>query len=171
MTQKRSENTNYHAMRRIGKLINFIYRLGYIVRFFHSIFYSLKCRLNTLRGLEAVTRIVWSDNEILNSSAVALSRMIRNRQVTSELVVQTFIDRIRQVDPIINAVVSDNYHQAIKRAKQVRCYVIISYNGTCSNDHLSDLLYAPCVQMTSILDYNVKSLPTKPGLLYRLYCI
>lgn len=121
MTQKRSDNTNYRAMRRIGKLVNFIYSLGYIVRFFHSIFYSLKCRLNRLRGLEAITKVVWSDNEILNSSAVTLSSMIRSRQLTAELVVQTFIDRITQVNPIINAVVSDNYQEAIKRAKQVRC--------------------------------------------------
>ena len=133
MTQRRSDNTNYRAMRRIGKLVNFIYRLGYIVRFFNDIFYSLKYRLNRLRGLEAFTKVVWSDNEILNCSAVALASMIRNRRVTSELVVQTFIDRIKQVNPIINAVVSDNYDQAIKRARQVSdLYNYLNlYSETC----------------------------------------
>ncbi|KAI6659127.1 Fatty-acid amide hydrolase 2 [Oopsacas minuta] len=123
MAHTKSSNTNFRAMKRIGYLLNFIYSLGYIVRFFHQLFYILKCQLNKLRGLETVTKIVWSDNEILNCSAVRLSRMIRSRSVTSELVVQTFIDRINEVNPVINAVVCDNFVQALKRAREIDAYL------------------------------------------------
>ena len=123
MASRTSDSTNFRAMRRIGSIVTFIYRLGYIIRFFHKLLYIFKCQLRKLRGLDPVVRVGWSDNDILNSSAVHLASRIRSRDVTSELVVQTFIDRIKEVNPMINAVVADNYQQAMRRAREARFYI------------------------------------------------
>ena len=124
MASRTSDSTNFRAMRRIGSLVNFIYRLGYVIRFFHKLFYLFKGQLNSLRGGAAVVRVAWSDNDILNCSAVRLSSRIRSRELTSQLVVQTFIDRIKQINPVINAVVANNYQQALERATEVSLYVV-----------------------------------------------
>ena len=71
--------------------------------------------------MEVLERVRWSEEEVLNCSAVRLARMIRSREVTSERVVQTCISRIQQVDPVINAVVADNFHHAVRRAREVCC--------------------------------------------------
>lgn len=53
---------------------------------------------------------------ILSSSAVALARAIRRRDVTSREVVQAHIDRIKLVNPTINAVVHDRFDDALRDA-------------------------------------------------------
>jgi fatty acid amide hydrolase 2 len=57
-----------------------------------------------------------SPERILRSSAVALGRAIRRREVTARQVVDAHIGRIRRVNPTINAVVKDRFDDALREA-------------------------------------------------------
>ncbi|CAH0729386.1 unnamed protein product, partial [Brenthis ino] len=56
-------------------------------------------------------------NPILFKSATTLALMIRNKQITSEEVVKAYIDRCKEVNPYLNAIVEPRYDFAIKEAK------------------------------------------------------
>lgn len=58
-------------------------------------------------------------NPILLESASSLSKKIQKREITSEEVVQAFIDRIKEVNPVINAIVDDRFEEALIEAKQI----------------------------------------------------
>lgn len=55
---------------------------------------------------------------ILKTSASALAKKIRNGELSSQAVVQACIDRIREVNPFLNAVVEDRFEEAIEDAKR-----------------------------------------------------
>lgn len=57
-------------------------------------------------------------NDLLKISAVDLAERIRRKEVTSEEVVKLYIDRIRQVNPIINAVVDERFAGALEEARK-----------------------------------------------------
>jgi len=57
-------------------------------------------------------------NDLLKMPAIDLAEKIRNKKVTSEVVVKAFVDRIREVNPIINAVVDERFGEAIAEAKK-----------------------------------------------------
>lgn len=44
--------------------------------------------------------------------------MFETKKVTSEEVVRAYIDRIKEVNPLINAVVEDRFQEAIEDAKR-----------------------------------------------------
>ncbi|CAH2070822.1 unnamed protein product, partial [Iphiclides podalirius] len=54
---------------------------------------------------------------LLLRSATDLARGIRTGELTSEQVVVTFIERVKEVDPYLNAVVDERYSDAIEEAK------------------------------------------------------
>ncbi|XP_063244073.1 fatty-acid amide hydrolase 2-A isoform X2 [Bacillus rossius redtenbacheri] len=56
---------------------------------------------------------------LLLESAVQLAEKIRRREVSAVDVVQGFIDRIREVNPVINAVVCDRFEVALREAQDV----------------------------------------------------
>uniref|UniRef100_U5ELF6 Putative amidase n=1 Tax=Corethrella appendiculata TaxID=1370023 RepID=U5ELF6_9DIPT len=56
-------------------------------------------------------------NEILLLSAVDLAERIRNKELRSEDVVRAYIDRIKEVNPLINAVVEERFSDAIQDAR------------------------------------------------------
>ncbi|RZC34514.1 fatty-acid amide hydrolase 2 [Asbolus verrucosus] len=58
-------------------------------------------------------------NDLVLESAVSLARKIRKREVTSEDVVRAFIDRIKEVNPLLNAVVDQRFNEAIKEAQNL----------------------------------------------------
>ncbi|XP_060522427.1 fatty-acid amide hydrolase 2-like [Cylas formicarius] len=58
-------------------------------------------------------------NPIVMESATSLAKKIRTRKLTSEQVVQAFIDRIKEVNPIINSVVDHRFEAALKEARQI----------------------------------------------------
>ncbi|KAK1133825.1 hypothetical protein K0M31_011612 [Melipona bicolor] len=49
-------------------------------------------------------------------NATTLALKIRNKQLTSEEVVQSYIDRIKEIQPILNCVVEDRFEDALKEA-------------------------------------------------------
>ncbi|XP_044735463.1 fatty-acid amide hydrolase 2-A-like [Chrysoperla carnea] len=58
-------------------------------------------------------------NTLVLNSGKKLVQMIKNKEVSSEEVVRAFIDRCKQVNPILNAIVQDRFDAAIKDAQLV----------------------------------------------------
>lgn len=58
-------------------------------------------------------------NLILLESATALATKIRNKKLTSEEVVKSFIARIKEINPILNCVVDSRFDEALEEAKTV----------------------------------------------------
>lgn len=58
-------------------------------------------------------------NRILMQPAVELAKKIRKKQLKSVDVVKAYIERIKEVQPIINAIVDERYEDALKEAKAV----------------------------------------------------
>nr|CAD7395460.1 unnamed protein product [Timema cristinae] len=56
---------------------------------------------------------------LLLDSASALAYKIRTRKIKSETVVETFIARIKEVNPILNCVVDERFEEALKDAREV----------------------------------------------------
>ncbi|XP_076445717.1 fatty-acid amide hydrolase 2-A-like [Babylonia areolata] len=56
---------------------------------------------------------------LLLASATSLAKKIRLRQVTAEEVMQAFIRRAREVNPIVNAIVAERYAEALEEAREV----------------------------------------------------
>lgn len=52
-------------------------------------------------------------------SATSLARKIRKRELKSEEVVRAFIDRIHQVNKLLNAVVDERFDEAIEDAQNL----------------------------------------------------
>ncbi len=59
-----------------------------------------------------------SPERILSASATALARMIRTRELSSVDVVEVHIERIRRVNPTINALVADRFDAARREARE-----------------------------------------------------
>lgn len=74
------------------------------------------------------------DDEILLKSAVKLSDEIKSGKLTSEKVIEAYIKRIKQVNPIINAVVDENYDQALKRARKLDERLRNARDGSSNED-------------------------------------
>ncbi|CAG9812657.1 unnamed protein product [Phaedon cochleariae] len=65
------------------------------------------------------TPIKNNSNPILHKSATSLAQKIRKGELKSEEVVQAYIDRIKEVNPILNALVDSRYEDALQEAKQI----------------------------------------------------
>ncbi|XP_022619857.1 fatty-acid amide hydrolase 2 [Seriola dumerili] len=59
------------------------------------------------------------NNPLLVVSATQLARKIRRKEVSSVEVVQAYIDRIQEVNPLLNAVIKDRFAAALQEAAQV----------------------------------------------------
>lgn len=57
------------------------------------------------------------NNKILLESALTLAKMIREKEMTSEQLVTLCIERIKEVNPILNAVVDDRFQEALEDAR------------------------------------------------------
>ncbi|XP_033227139.1 fatty-acid amide hydrolase 2-A isoform X2 [Belonocnema kinseyi] len=100
--QKRMEVT--------GKIISVIHRLiEFVVR-------GLLLLVAYLSG-PAESQPPITDLTLLHS-ATALATKIRNKQLTSEKVVQSYIDRIKEVQPILNPVIENRFEDALKDARK-----------------------------------------------------
>ncbi|XP_026741569.1 fatty-acid amide hydrolase 2 isoform X2 [Trichoplusia ni] len=58
-------------------------------------------------------------HSILTESAVDIAAKIRNKQLKSEDLVKICIERIQQVNPIINAVTDERYEAALEEAREI----------------------------------------------------
>lgn len=94
---------------------------------------------------------------ILDMDASKLAEKIRNGELTSLEVVETYISQIERVNPYINAVVEKQYDQAIKQAKE--------YDKKAKEGHFLGPLHGVPISMKESLD--VKGMKTTGGLIHR----
>ncbi|XP_077355615.1 fatty-acid amide hydrolase 2-B [Festucalex cinctus] len=71
------------------------------------------------RPIENKRNVPPISNPLLAVSATQLAGRIRRREVSSVEVVQAYIDRIQQVNPLLNALVKDRFSAALQEAAQV----------------------------------------------------
>ncbi|GAB6020326.1 hypothetical protein CHUAL_003040 [Chamberlinius hualienensis] len=103
-------------------------------------------------------------NPILLESAYNLAEKIRNRQLKSEEVVKAFIDRIREVNIIINAMVDQRFADAILEAQKADAVIA---SGEKSTEDLARDLPLLGVPYTTKECMSVKGLRQTGGLVSR----
>uniref|UniRef100_A0A8B9HQ41 Fatty acid amide hydrolase 2b n=1 Tax=Astyanax mexicanus TaxID=7994 RepID=A0A8B9HQ41_ASTMX len=103
-------------------------------------------------------------NPLLTVPAVRLAEKIRRREVTSVDVVQAFIDRIQEVNPLLNAMVKDRFSAALSEAAHVDR--LIEEEGRCE-EALADRLPLLGVPMSVKESFFLQGMPCSTGLISR----
>lgn len=80
---------------------------GFVIRYLLALFYIF-----------GPPRLPPITNSLLKQSACTLAEKIRKQEVSSQTLVQASIDRIKEVNPFLNAVVEDRYEKALAEAKK-----------------------------------------------------
>ncbi|MEO1272600.1 MAG: amidase, partial [Myxococcota bacterium] len=99
----------------------------------------------------------------LTWSAVALARAIRTQQTTAQAVVEAHIDRVKQVNPIINAVVHARFTQALEEAREADAQVAQAVADKTVGE-LPPLLGVPCTIKEC---FGLEGMPQTSGLVSR----
>ncbi|CAH0589251.1 unnamed protein product [Chrysodeixis includens] len=99
---------------------------------------------------------------MLTESALTLAKKIRQKELKSEDLVRTVIERIKEVNPLLNAVVADRYEAAIAEAKEVD--VLIASGISEEEASKKPFLGIPFTSKESVA---VKGLPFTLGLWWR----
>ncbi|XP_051757644.1 fatty-acid amide hydrolase 2-A [Ctenopharyngodon idella] len=111
-----------------------------------------------------VSRLPPINNPLLLLSAMQLARKIRRKEVTSVEVVQAYIDRIQEVNPLINAMVKDRFSAALQEAAQVDKLIEEETGG---EDVLEDRLPLLGVPISVKESFALQGMPNSTGLLSR----
>ncbi|KAJ1949631.1 Fatty-acid amide hydrolase 2, partial [Linderina macrospora] len=98
---------------------------------------------------------------LLQHSATELARMIRTGEATAKQVVTAYIERINQVNPLLNGLVADRFDQAIEDAEAIDKLVA---SGDLSAFESKPFLGVPITIKESIA---VKGMPNTYGLFWR----
>ena len=96
-------------------------RVGFCLRILLDVVSDITFRLLYFRGRKELPPVT---NDILLLSASALASKIRKREITSEELVAACIERIGEVNSLINAVVDKRFEEALEDAR--KCDRIIS---------------------------------------------
>ncbi|XP_015600482.1 fatty-acid amide hydrolase 2 [Cephus cinctus] len=105
-----SKEKNSKKMPVMGQLIRIIHRLvELIARGFFLIIAYISGPAESQPPIKDLT---------LLHSATALAIKIRNRQLTSEEVVTSYIERIKEIQPILNCVVETRFEEALEEARK-----------------------------------------------------
>lgn len=79
----------------------------------------LKITFVLLYGGSYSEKVPKIQNPLCLQSATRLAKMIRNREVTAVEVMQAFIQRAQEVNPIVNAIIAERYNDAMREAQEV----------------------------------------------------
>ncbi|XP_061817006.1 fatty-acid amide hydrolase 2-B [Nerophis lumbriciformis] len=101
---------------------------------------------------------------LLKVSATQLARKIRRREVSSVEVVQAYIDRIQEVNPLINAVVKDRFSAALQEAAQVDKLIDEEAGGEDVLEHRLPFLGVPFSVKES---FGLQGMPFTTGIISR----
>lgn len=101
---------------------------------------------------------------LLLESATQLARKIRRKEVSSVEVVQAYIDRIQEVNPLLNAVVKDRFAAALQEAAQVDKLIEEETGG---EDVLEDRLPFLGVPLSVKESYSLQGMPFATGVISR----
>ncbi|XP_053603765.1 fatty-acid amide hydrolase 2-B-like isoform X1 [Plodia interpunctella] len=89
------------------------------LRFLVSLLAILVFPLSFFLNIKRTRKCPPPKNPILFKSATTLAMMIRNKQITSEELVTAYIERCKEVNPYLNAVVEPRYEQALREARSI----------------------------------------------------
>ncbi|XP_019713904.1 fatty-acid amide hydrolase 2-B [Hippocampus comes] len=103
-------------------------------------------------------------NPLLAVSATQLAGRIRRREVSSVEVVQAYIDRIQQVNPLLNAVVKDRFSAALQEAAQVDKLIDEEPGG---EEVLADRLPFLGVPLSVKESFGLQGMPHTSGIVSR----
>ncbi|XP_070787167.1 fatty-acid amide hydrolase 2-A-like, partial [Enoplosus armatus] len=101
---------------------------------------------------------------LLLVSATQLAKKIRRKEVSSVEVVQAYIDRIQEVNPLLNAVVKDRFDAALQEAAQVDKLIEEETGG---EEVLEDRLPLLGVPLSVKECYALQGMPYTVGLMSR----
>ncbi|XP_071451340.1 fatty-acid amide hydrolase 2 [Hetaerina americana] len=137
--------------------------LLYLVIGFHAIIDLIidMCFAWYFKGSKRVAPPV--KNKLLFYSAIELGNEIKNRSLTSVEVVQAYIDRIKEINPVLNCVVDDRFHAALEEAKKIDESIA---NGEYSQEELNEKPFLG-VPFSSKVSTMVKGLRHTIGLVSR----
>ncbi|XP_012278947.1 fatty-acid amide hydrolase 2-B [Orussus abietinus] len=103
-------NGDQNKMRILGLIVNVIHRIIELIA--RGLFLLVAFFSGPAESQPPI-----KDLTLLNS-ATALAIKIRNKQLRSEDVVKRYIDRINEIQPILNCVVEDRFKDALEEAKK-----------------------------------------------------
>ncbi|KAK7590934.1 hypothetical protein V9T40_002547 [Parthenolecanium corni] len=113
-----AEKTHSDVKNRQCNIIGSLY--GFIVAFIQNTLSSIEHGIFSLvYSFVRERKIPPATNPLLKESAVSLAQKIRTKNITAVEVVGVFINRIKEVNPIVNALVDERFEDAIKEAKKV----------------------------------------------------
>ncbi|CEF69595.1 Fatty-acid amide hydrolase 2 [Strongyloides ratti] len=106
-----------------------IYQLPYVIIVFLQFTHTIYCTIiNTIfyiyLFLSKKKSLPKIENELLLIPGSECARMIRNKEISSYDLVKAYIDRQKQVNPYINAVVMERYEDALNEAKKIDKFLI-----------------------------------------------
>uniref|UniRef100_UPI0037E8E1BE fatty-acid amide hydrolase 2-B n=1 Tax=Semicossyphus pulcher TaxID=241346 RepID=UPI0037E8E1BE len=101
---------------------------------------------------------------LLLLSARQLAKKIRRKEVTSVEVVQAYIDRIQEVNPLLNAIVKDRFDAALQEAAQADKLIEEETGG---EEVLEDRLPLLGVPLSVKESYAVQGMPFTTGVVSR----
>lgn len=101
---------------------------------------------------------------LLLQSATQLARKIRRREVSSVEAVQVYIDRIQEVNPLVNALVKDRFSAALQEAAQVDKLIEEETGG---EEVLEDRLPLLGVPLSVKESFSLQGMPYTTGLVSR----
>lgn len=104
------------------------------------------------------------DNALLYLPAVVLAEKIRKAEISSERVVKAYIERIAEVDGLINAVVEGRYADALMEARLADQLV---KSGTMTEAEMAEKLPLLGIPFTAKEAVLIKGLPSTCGLVCR----
>ena len=106
-----------------------------------GILWDIRLRLSEfIYGKHGVT-VRGPANSILKLPACVIAQKIKQRKLTCEETIQAFIDRIHQVNPLLNAVVGDRFEEALAEAQHID--KVLDSAETEVSQEKSDLLSKP----------------------------
>ncbi|KAG7496066.1 fatty-acid amide hydrolase 2 [Solea senegalensis] len=112
----------------------------------------------------AIKRVPPVGNPLLLLSATQLAKKIRRKEVSSVEVVQAYIDRIQEVNPLLNAVVKDRFAAALQEAAQVDKLIEEETGG---EEVLEDRLPLLGVPLSVKESFALQGMPNSTGVITR----
>lgn len=106
-------------------------------------------------------------NKIQLYSAIDLANEIKNKGLTSQEVVQAFIDRILEINPVLNCVVADRFQEALQEAKAIDEKI---QNGSYTPEQLQKMPFLG-VPFSNKVSTCVKGLRHTIGLVSRRHAV
>ncbi|XP_017288676.1 fatty-acid amide hydrolase 2-B [Kryptolebias marmoratus] len=144
------------ALSRLEKAQIWFFRMA--MAFFFAVFQFFSPRRAAGRKLPPVS------DPLLLLSATQLAKKIRRKEVSSVEVVQAYIDRIQEVNPLVNAVVKDRFAAALQEAAQVDKLIEEETGG---EEVLEDRLPLLGVPLSVKESFSLQGMPYTAGLVSR----